>query len=164
MVLHSNSSSWGFSWHMFKLTVGNQDLFLRGEDHSFAVLPSRNSREIRQDFLYTLSFSPTYKPMQPSEDSKLSQNEQDDVMVCDVGVGQDWPCISWQQCMVCLLNGRHVSLAQSPSRPNTVLEIIWWHTDSAKVSSVLQQKSPKIEYGSSWVHGTGDVEWRCWRF
>lgn len=74
---------------MFKLTVGNQDLFLRGEDHSFAVLPSRNSREIRQDFLYVLSFSPTYKPMQPSEDSKLSQNEQGDVIICDAGVRQD---------------------------------------------------------------------------
>lgn len=74
---------------MFKLPVGNQDLFLRGEDHSFAVLPSRNSREIRQDFQHILSFSPTYKPIQPSEDSKLSQNEQGDVMVCDDGVRQD---------------------------------------------------------------------------
>lgn len=60
---------------MFILPVAKQALCLRGKDHSFTVLHSRNSREIRQGFLYILSFSPTYKTMQFSEDRERCQNE-----------------------------------------------------------------------------------------
>lgn len=142
---------------MFKLPVGNQDLFLRGEDHSFSVLPSRNSREIRQDFLYILSFSPTYKPMQPPEDSKLSQNEQGDVMVCDAAVGQDWPCISWQQCTVCPVpKAKHHAIGYLMT--HRTLPVV----KDIKVAAVLQQKWPKIGYAWSRVPGkemqNGNVE------